>query len=162
MYGRISRASNVPYHVTSEIHLHTRFRMQDERVYIEAKLPRRAVYLYIVYGRYGSKSRISRLFAEMIMPRPLAAISRRKTLPLSVITPSIWPRGVRLIGRCVVRARLLNERARAFMRSATASPWGLIWGSCPTLYSLLPFSLFLSPRSFRPHENAVTLYSGWC
>lgn len=38
----------MPYHVTSELHLHTRFRMQDERVYIEAKLPRRAVYLYRV------------------------------------------------------------------------------------------------------------------
>lgn len=96
------------------------------------------------------------------MSRPLAAISRRKTLPLSVITPSIWPRGDRLIGRYVVLARLLNERARAFMRSATASPWG--WYGEAALPSI---HLFLSPsfspfRSFRPHENAVTPYSGWC
>lgn len=45
------------------------------------------------------------------------------------------PRGARLIGRYVLRARLLNERerergresARAFMRSATASPWGCVY-----------------------------------
>lgn len=152
-------AFNVPLSCTVRDAPANSFPMQGERVYIEVKL-RRGVPSTCAHGRYGSKSRISRLFAKMIMPRPLAAISRRKTLPLSVITPSIWPRGARLIGRYVVRARLLNERARAFMRSATASPWG--WYGEAALLSIHLLSRFLSLWSFRPHENAVTPYSGWC
>lgn len=66
-----------------------------------------------IVRQYGSKSRISRLFAEMIMPRSPAGNSRRKTLPLSVITPSIWPRGGSpyWLDTSYVRVCLLNESA---------------------------------------------------
>jgi len=72
---------------------------------------------------------------------------------------SIWPRGGSpyWLDTSYVRVCLLNERARAFMRSATASPWGCM----RKLAYRIPhfsFSLFL----IWPHENTVTPYSRWC
>lgn len=63
------------------------------------------------------------------------------------------PAAVRLIGRYVVRARLLNERARAFIRPAMAPPLGLRRGSSATLFTF--FSLFLSydPMKTRLHRT---------
>ena len=139
------------------MHLHIRFWCRVNG--LKAKLHRVPP---IAYGRYGSKSRISRLFAEMIMLRSLAAISRRKTLPLSVITPSIWPRGARLIGRYGCTCALIKWESARFHEVGNGIALGLIWGSCPTLYSPLLFSFSHSPWSFLPHENAVTPYSGWC
>jgi len=96
------------------------------------------------------------------MLRSLAAISCRKTLPLSVITPSIWPRGARLIGRYGCTCALIKWESARFHEVGNGIALGLIWGSCPTLYSPLLFSFSHSPWSFLPHENAVTPYSGWC
>lgn len=88
----------------------------------------------------------------MIMPRPLTAISRRKTLPLSVITPSIWPRGGSPYWPiCCTCALIKWESARAFIRSAMASPWGLRRGSCHPIH--LFFSLSLDPTKTRLHRT---------
>lgn len=54
------------------------------------------------------------------------------------------PTALALLADTVVRARLLNERARAFMRPATASPSGW-YGEAALPFIHLFFSLFLTP-----------------
>jgi len=75
--------------------------------------------------------------------RPPAAISRRKTLPLSVITPSIWPRGGSPYWPIRYTCALIKwESARAFIRSVMALLWG--WYAEEGAATLFTFFFLLS------------------
>lgn len=106
------------------------------------------------------------------MPRPLAAISRRKTLPLSVITPSIWTPAARSPYWQIVRARLLNERApQLFHEIGNGIAVGILsvyaWGVDAPPFCHDPLTLYLSlffsyPQ---PHERTRLqpyIVPGWC
>lgn len=149
----------MPHRITSEMHLHTRFRMQGERVYIEAKLLRRAVYLYrvrVVRKQIENFTLICRndhaSTAGGHLPQENTATFSDYSIDLTPRRSPYWPI------RCT--CALIKWESARFHEVGNSIAVGLIWGSCPTLFFL---SLsFCPPWFFRPHENAVTLYSGWC
>lgn len=132
-------------------------RVEQLRVYIcilgcrTVALTQKQSYGVSVRRGYGSKWRISRLFAEMIMPRPPAAISRRKTLPLSVITPiDLIPRRFALLAD--TRALIKWESAHAFIRPVMCS---IAVGAVAEKRELPPYPSFFFFLSYDPTKTRL-------
>lgn len=123
------------------------FSKQGERVHTEAKVPRRTTYLY--RARAGG-TEANREF-HAYLPK-WSCLDRWRPSPAGKHCHFQWllhrsdPAALALLADTLY-VRLLNERARAFMRSATASPWGWYGEAALLSIHLFPFTIFLFPLS---------------
>lgn len=130
--------------------------MQPERVYIEVKLPRRAVYLYRVRAVRKQIENFTLICrndhastAGGHLPQENTATFSDYSIDLTPRRSPYWPI------RCT--CALIKWESARFHEVGNGIAVGLIWGSCPTLYSSL-LSLFLSPSSLpTPRKRSYTV-----